>query len=182
MDIATTRAYSWLMGRALLFAIAGMLAFAVTAFAGDYPPQGIPKAPLRADETKQGGRLKEASVSYRVESDLCVTQSVLGDGTFPRPRDVTPDAEQSLRFRLDAERRPDVSLRYWTEVDQDGFPVGEPVPLPIDVVKKRNGDFILRATLVVLGERYLSLSAFWEGKGICGGQEFLFNHYALAAE
>ncbi|HYH60313.1 MAG TPA: hypothetical protein VD766_00455 [Solirubrobacterales bacterium] len=171
------------MRRALLFAIAGMLTIATTAFAGDYPPQGLPKAPLRADETKQGGRLKESSVSYRVESDLCVTQSVLGDGTFPRPRPVTPEVAHALRFRLEAERRPDVSLRYWTEVDQDGFPVGEPTPVPIDVVKKKdNGDFILRATLDVPGDRYLALSAFWEGKGICGGSEFLFNHYALAAK
>jgi len=169
------------MRRALLTVIAAVLALATSALAGGHPPQKIPEAPLRVDGTKQGGRLVEAAVDYRVGADLCVSQGTLGDGKFPRPRRVTPDSVERLRFRLNAERRPQVSLRFWTEVDSEGFAEGDSTPVPIEVTgRKANGDFILDATLDTTGKRYLRLFSSWEGKGFCGGQELLINHYALA--
>ena len=48
--------------------------------------------------------------------------------------------------------------------------------------RKPNGDFILEATLDVIGARYLSLSTSWKGKGFCGGHELLTNQYSLALQ
>jgi len=166
--------------RALLTTIAGVLAVAATAMAGSYPRQDFPEAPLKVDGDLQPSRLAEASINYRTGPNECVSQGALGDGTFPRPGRVEPDADQRLRFRLNAERRPSVSLRYWTKVDEDGFAQGPSTPVPIEVdERKPNGDFILIARIDATGARYLRLSSFWEGKGFCGGQEFLLEHYAI---
>ena len=100
-------------------------------------------------------------------------RGALGDGSSPA-RGGWLRGTKSLRFRLNAERKPKASLRYWTQVDSDGFAQGDSTSVPIEVTERKpNGDFILEAALDVTGERYLRLSTSWKGKGICGGNEFL---------
>ena len=168
------------MRKLLLTVLAVVLTGTSVAMAGNYPRQDFPEAPLKVDGELQRSRLAEASFGYRTGPSECVSQGVLGDGAFPRPRQVESDPDQRLRFRLNAESRPKVSLRYWTEVDDDGFAQGSPTPVPIEVAERKpNGDFILIARVDATGDRYLRLSSYWKGKGFCGGQEFLLEHYSI---
>lgn len=159
---------------------AALLALALPAIApaaaGDQP---FPVASMHVEGQEQRGRLSEASFTQPAAKDLCVTQGGLGDGTFPRSLRIVKGPAR-LRFRVNAERRPDVSLRYWESVDRNGQAEGEPIEVPIDVKERKpNGSWQLVAELSLEGKRYLRLSAFWEGRGRCGAQEFLISHFAI---
>ena len=111
------------MGRVFWVASVCVLCFAGSASAGEFVPQDFPKAPLRVDGTTQGGRLGEVNFAYGTPPELCVATNILHAETFPRPLRVAPGIK-SLRFRLNAERPPNASLRYWTEVDSEGYADG----------------------------------------------------------
>lgn len=170
---------------------AGMAsALVVAAFAGiasiapaatDEGAQPFPRASLHVAGQEQRGRLLETSFTQPANEDLCVTQGAIGDGRFPRALEVAPD-RQRLRFKVNAENRPDSSLRYWTELDENRQPVGEATAVPIEVrERKPNGDWVLVAKLDVSERHFLQLNAFWKGSGRCRANEFLVTRFAVRA-
>lgn len=162
----------------LLLASALALALCIQSAAiADADEQPLPSATLHVGGMAQKGRLGETTFNQPADGDLCVSQNELGDGSFPHRLHLGAERAR-LRFRVNAESRPKVSLRYWESRDH-GAPEGESIKVPIAVEgRKPNGDWLLTANLDLSGKRFMSLSAFWKGTDRCHGQEFLRSQFA----
>jgi hypothetical protein len=81
--------------------------------------------------------------------------------------------ERVLKIKFHKRERPrSVQIESWTQIDQDGYPVGQSRVLPNRVVRRGNGEsrrWIVRLKkLLVSGDLYLDVFARWRTTNGCG--------------
>jgi hypothetical protein len=114
----------------------------------------------------------------------CVGQSNDGTGQFPSALKV-PLGERRVRIRFFKPQRPSrLKVLMWRAVGPGGGPVGDADELDYDLrAQRREGGTIFQwravVNLNVVGDRYLSVSAFWRDTDGCGGTQGLAERFHL---
>jgi hypothetical protein len=139
------------------------LAVTLTGEAANARSWGEPTAALWAGSLGQKGKLYASRDTDCGPMD-CVTSTSVGRPAFPEqafsvgaePREVKIDS------RLEREKPPATTLRYWRELDDRGRPVGEPVAIEHRLKRIGLSDWRLRFTTSDLApEAFVDFRARW---------------------
>lgn len=103
-----------------------------------------------------------------------------GFPTFPKPVEGTPGDPAVIRFKKQAPPL-ETSLKAWREVDHQGQPEGDPIPIPNALLPAGGGHKAWEIHFLIppLGEHlYLLAEAYWADEEECSQQPDLGSQYA----